>query len=67
MKKVRKAIVIVPSTIEITLLVIESAVPVKPSTLAAPPFWIASLIRSGRWYFVSRKPNRPLPWLMLWT
>ena len=67
MKKVRKATVIVPRTIEITLFVIESAVPVRPSTLAAPPLWIASLIRSGKWYFVSRKPNRPLPLLMSWT
>jgi len=48
MKKVRKAIVIVPSTIEITLLVIESAVPERPSTFVAPPWLIACLIRSGR-------------------
>ena len=67
MKKVRKAIVIVPTTIVITLFVIESAAPERPRTLAAPPLLIASLIRSGRWYFVSRKPNRPLPLLMSWT
>ena len=67
MKKVRNAIVSVPTTIVITLFVIESAAPERPSTFAAPPLWIASRIFSGRWYLVSRKPNRPLPWLMSWT
>ena len=39
MKKVRNAIVIVATTSEITLFVIESAAPVRPSTFDAPPLF----------------------------
>ena len=61
MKKVRNAIVIVATTSEITLFVIESAAPVRPSTFVAPPSLTAFRIFSTMWYFVSRKPSLPFP------
>ena len=40
---------------------IETAAPVSPSTFVAPPLFTCSRIFSTMWYFVSRKPNLPLP------
>ena len=40
-------------------LVIASAVPVRPSTVEAPPFSTALRTRSVTWYFDSRNPSRP--------
>ena len=63
MKKVRKTIVTVATTIVITLFVTESAAPARPSTFDAPPFSTASRTFSTMWYFVSRKPSRPRPFV----
>ena len=63
MKYVRAMIVMTAATIVTTLFVIEIAVPERPKTLLAPPSATASRTRSTMWYFVSRKPNRPLPFV----
>ncbi len=63
MNSVRNATLIVATTIVITLFVIEIAAPVSPSTLVAPPFRTASLTFSTMWYFVSRKPSLPRPFV----
>jgi hypothetical protein len=64
MKKVMKMIVTVATTIVITPLATLIATPDRPSTLVAPPSLTASLIRSWMWYFVSRNPSRPRPFVM---
>ena len=52
-----------PATIERMLLVTAIVVPVRPKTLAAPPVATAFRTFSTMWYFVSRKPRRPRPFV----
>ena len=63
MKYVSAMIVITAATIVSTLFVIEIAVPDNPNTLLAPPSLTASRTRSTMWYFVSRNPKRPRPFV----
>jgi hypothetical protein len=51
----------------ITLFVIESTVPERPSNLLAPPLFTCSRTFSTTWYFVSRKPSLPRPCVTSWT
>ena len=63
MKKVRKTIVTIPTTMLTTPLVTETAAPDSPSSFFAPPLLICVRTFSTTWYLVSRKPNRPLPFV----
>ena len=61
MKKVMNVIVTLATTIVTTLLVMDSAVPLKPKSFDAPPLLSACLIFSTMWYFVSRKTELAPP------
>ena len=63
MKNVMKVIVTVASTTLTTPFARASAVPEMPKSLEAPPVLSASRALSTRWYFVSRNPSRPRPFV----
>ena len=67
MKNVRKTIVTVAATTEMTLFVTETAAPDSPNSFFAPPALTCSRTFSTMWYLRSRKPSRPRPCVRSWT
>ena len=67
MKNVRKTIVTVAAMTVMMLFVTETAAPDSPSAFFAPPFLTCWRTFSTTWYFRSRNPSRPRPWVRSFT